>query len=136
MNKYNYTKAVPGEKPLAVDHNQMTQIINAVAASLHIQGLVDSSGFHTRRQPIIERTRLAYCKEDAPAGLIIDCYLDTDLVGEEVEVTCNIAQAGANLGDATPLLITGDPIVVTIINNIWYCTSLFNPAKECTCVEP
>lgn len=132
----DFIEAKIGEKPNAKDHNKLTGLVAGIASGLHIQGYSDSSGFHSRRTPKAKVNRLAYCKDDAAAGVEIDCYLDTDLLGEIVTVTCNIAQGGADLVAATPLLVTGDPIIVTKVDSVWYCTGLFNPSKECTCVIP
>ncbi len=137
MNKYNYTKAVPGQRPVALDHNQMTQVINAVVASLHIDGIIDSSGFHTKRQVSFTKQliRKAFCKNDAGAGNTIDCYLDEDATGQEVTVNCSIAQGGTNLNTCLPLLANGDLIFVTPIGNEWWCLQTFNYSKECDCYE-
>lgn len=136
MNKPELRPASEGQRPSASEYNKLIKLVAGLCNSLHIQGYVDSTGFHTRRTPTKKVNRLAYCKDDAGAGIEIDCYLDTDLVGEQITVTCNIAQNGADLDDATPFLVTSDPIIVTEIDGVWYCTGLFNPSKECVCVEP
>ena len=50
--------------------------------------------------------RRAFCKEDAPFGTVIDCYLDIDDTGEEIEVTITIT-GGSHLKYAAPLLVDG-----------------------------
>lgn len=135
MNKPTFKEAKPGQRPSASEHNKLTSLIAAVANSLHIQGYADSSGFHTRRSPT-SCIRKAYCKDDAGVTNMLDCYLDVDINGTEISVACSIAQGGTALNAAVPLLLTGDLIFVRQIGGVWYCTDVFNPFKECTCVEP
>jgi len=89
------------------------------------------------RQTNADRTRIAYCKEDAGVGNVITCYLDKDETGTEIAVHCSIAQGGTALNAAVPRLKGGDMIFVQKIydgtDDFWYCETLFNPSVYCVC---
>jgi len=80
--------------------------------------------------------RKAYPIADAGLGKTIDCYLDTDLTGEEVEVNCSIF-GGSDLNEASPLLEKeADPIFISAIGDEWWCVSPFDVTEECECTTP
>jgi len=89
------------------------------------------------RQYNSDRTRIAYCKDDAGAATTIDCYLDTDATGTQITVYCSVAQGGANLNVSVPRLKDGDAIFVQKIydgtNDYWYATQIFQPSEDCVC---
>ncbi|KKM21302.1 hypothetical protein LCGC14_1636750, partial [marine sediment metagenome] len=103
-----------------------------MARSLVTDGIMDSTGFLTRR-PIAATNpvRLAYCKVAAGASTSIVCYLDTDTTGLEITVECTIIPA-ANLNAALPLLAIGSELKVTKINGTWKCVPHFWKADICT----
>jgi len=85
-----------------------------------------------------DRTRIAYCKDDAGLGDTIDCYLDKDTTGTEITVHFHVSQGGGDLSGAGARLKDGDPILVQRIfdgtNNYWYCLgSPFMPGLYCIC---
>jgi len=93
------------------------------------------------RQYNSDRTRMAYCKNDAGTGKTITCFLDTDTVGTEITVHCSIARGGTNLNEAIPLLKDGDPIFVQKINDgtndYWRCVGVpFMLKENCLCTPP
>ena len=76
-------------------------------------------------------SRIAYCKYNADNSSTIDCYLDTDLTGDLVTVTCLI-NGGNRLDRAVPFLALGDSIIVTSISGSWHCVTNFAAAEEYT----
>ena len=125
-----------GQRPSASAQNQLISSVNSVAASNHIQGFVDSTGFHTRRSPInfpIE-VRLAFCRSDAPGTTWIECYLDFDTIGERVTVECSIAGGGV-LNNAEPRLTDGLPLPVFEVDGTWYSLFPFQATEDCECTD-
>jgi len=110
------------------------RIYNSVKPVYQIRQAMDERErgyFHTNQ--IIGPIRIAYCKENAPADATIDCYLDTDATGEEVTVTCHIAQGGTALNAAAPRLADGDIIMVMNVEGTWRCLTTFDIDEECEC---
>lgn len=88
------------------------------------------------RQANADRTRIAYCKDDAGEDDTIDCYLDQDDDGTVISVTCSIT-GGSALDESIPRLAIGDMIFVTKIGATWYCTgTIFTTTEECVCEAP
>lgn len=75
--------------------------------------------------------RHAYCKTAAGAGNTIQCYLDTDSIGTEITVNCDLFEA-TNLSDSLPLLTDGKRIPVFQISNAWYCLWWFIGTEDCS----
>ncbi len=73
----------------------------------------------------------AYCKDNASTGSTIDCYLDTDTTGEEIEVNC-ILFATSDLQDCAPLLVDSQLILVEKIGAAWWCVWWFNNTIICS----
>ena len=126
-----------GQRPSASEQNRLIDAANSILSSNHIQGLLDSTGFHTRRTPVDitglpGAVRLAYCKDDAGAATVIDCYLDVDTTGEVIEVECDIA-GGGNLNSATPRLTDGLIMPVVEIDDVWYSLFPFQAKEDCEC---
>ena len=69
--------------------------------------------------------RIAYVRITPTDSNIVDVYLDTDITGEEVSVTCSITD-GNDLNQAWPHLTTGDQIFVAKIGGTWYCLTVFH----------
>ena len=85
-------------------------------------------------RPAYNFTHLAYCAEDSGLGNEIDAYLDTDLTGTLITVTCSIAAGGTDLNEATPRLAEGDLMFVQKIQGVWRCTGApFMFTKVCAC---
>ncbi len=125
-----------GQQPSASGHNRLIDDVNSMAASGHIQGYRDSTGFHTRQTPVdfpIE-VRLAYCRSDAPGTTWIEGYLDTDETGERITIECSIA-GGGNLNTATPRLTNGLPMAVVEIGGTWYSLFPFQIVEDCECTD-
>jgi len=137
MDAPRFKKAIIGQLPSAGEHNRLADTVNNLANSLHIEGIQDSTGFHTRRSPInIAGTpRIAYVKTAPGAVDTVDCFLDEDTVGEEVTVTCFIAQGGGALNAALPRLADGDGIMVSLIDEKYRCLTTFTPSEDCECYE-
>ena len=76
--------------------------------------------------------RIAYVKTTPGADTTVDCYLDTDVTGEEIEVTCSIAGLGV-LNAALPRISDGDLIFVANISGTWYCLTVFQESEDCVC---
>ena len=74
--------------------------------------------------------RHAYCKTAAGAGNTIVCYLDTNLTGEEVTVTCHLFES-ASLSSCVPLLTAGKVIPVYRAGDYWYCLWWFSGTENC-----
>ena len=72
----------------------------------------------------------AYCKADAGTGTTIVCYLDTDLIGDEITVDCDISN-GIDLNAATRRLKLGDRLMVVNIAGTWYSNEGFQKTKVC-----
>ena len=130
-------KVRPGQRPSASEQNRLIDAATSMLSSNHIQGFVDSTGFHTRRTPIdiaklAGAVRLAYCKTDAGAATTIVCYLDTDATGAEITVECDIA-GGGNLNAATPRLTDGLAMPVVDIDGTWYSLFPFQATEDCDC---
>lgn len=120
-----------GQQPSASEYNRLADAVNSLLQSTDVQYFKDSTGVHVRRQPVgslAGDVRIAYVKTFPGAGTDVDCYLDIDITGEDVTVTCNISN-GSNLNQAMPMLAPGDIIIVTRLDDTWYCTALFNGAK-------
>lgn len=84
----------------------------------------------------VSSVRLAYPVDDAGAGTTINCYLDTNLTGTVVTVSCSIF-GGSDLNEASPLLNNdGNPIFVRSIGGMFWCVSLFDVVEECGCTTP
>jgi len=73
----------------------------------------------------------AFCKEDAPEGLIVRATLDS-INGEEINVHCEIMGSLENesLNSAIPRIENGDPIYVYNDGEKWNCTTLFNQSTS------
>jgi len=86
------------------------------------------------RQANADRSRIAYCKNDAGASDEIACYLDTDGTGTEVTVKCNISGGGDHyLNVAVRRLADGDPILVQKIGDDWSAQEGFQTSEDCDC---
>jgi hypothetical protein len=73
----------------------------------------------------------AFCAEDAPAGNVILCYLDSYGSGSMVSVVCNIVGqinvlTDGGLNSSVPRLKNRDEIIVVLLDGVYYCTALFN----------
>lgn len=90
-------------------------------AQRRVRGNVASGGHGMRH---------AYCKTNADAGFSIQCYLDTNLTGEEITVYCNTFEATA-LSGCVPLLTIGRVIPVYKIGEYWFCAWWFSGTEEC-----
>ena len=121
-----------GQRPSASEHNKLIDLVNSMQLSSHIQGFVDSSGVHTRRSPVAKEIKIAYCKDDAGAATVIDCYLDDDITGAVIEVVCYIAGEGS-LNDAIPRLAIGLPMAVFSLHGIWHSLFPFQGGEDCEC---
>lgn len=74
---------------------------------------------------------------DAGGDNTIDCYLDTDITGELVEVEFDISRGGTALNAVVARLEIGDPIVVWQDGTTWRCVgSPFSPSRNCVCTPP
>ena len=82
------------------------------------------------RQYNADRPRIAYCTEDAPDDDNIACVLDV-AGGTAIDVYCYVSGSGPNLCYATPLLKSGDALMVTKVfdgtNDYWRCLTTFSP---------
>lgn len=91
------------------------------------------------RQANADRTRIAYCIGNAPAGTTIACRLDDSATGTGITVHCSIMN-GSNLNEALPRLEAGKWIMVTKIfdgtNDYWRCLSIFQGSEDCDCFTP
>ena len=80
----------------------------------------------------------AFCAEDAPAGNVIQCYLDFYGNDNPVFVVCNIAgqiniSIDGGLNSSVPRLKEKDEIIVVLIDGVYYCTALFNLSTIFNC---
>lgn len=82
------------------------------------------------RYPLLCPIHKAYCKTNASAATTIDCYLDVDETGPEIEVHCNVF-GGGYLDSAFPELFDGDMIKVQKDGDEWWCIWWFNGYIEC-----
>ncbi len=88
---------------------------------------------HKDRSDEAVEIRLAYCKTDAGAATVIDCYLDVDDPESDViEVVCDIA-GGGNLNSATPRLTISLIMPVVEIDDVWYSLFPFQATEDCEC---
>lgn len=128
------------DKLSASQYNRLVTQVEALANSLGQNVFVDGSGILIRRaiQPSVIGVRKAFCKEDAGEGNTIAAYLDTDETGQEVTVTCTIAN-GSDLNEAVPVLTDGLEIPVhrDIVEGevVWKCYWPFEGSKDCVCVQ-
>jgi len=74
--------------------------------------------------------RKAYASAAAGASGTIACYLDTDGVGDTVDVVCEVA-GGTNLNAALPRLADGDMIHVYNDNGTWRSIMTFQASGDC-----
>jgi len=77
------------------------------------------------RQANADRSRLAFCKDNAGATTSIDCYLDVDGDGTVVSVKGNSSPKDTNLDQCIRKLKDGDPILVQKISADWYAIEGF-----------
>lgn len=73
---------------------------------------------------------IAFCKQYAPSGNNIPCYLDVNESGDEILVYC-IISGGTRLNRCTPYLTTGMPLLVKKglygdNPDVWWCTFPFH----------
>ena len=133
-----YKHYLKGEKLKAKDYNSIVAAVEKVVASMLGNGLMDVTGLQTRRIPskadVSSNTlRKAYCKDDAGAATTIDCFLDVDTTGPEIEVNFEIA-GGGNTNAAIPRLSDGDLIWVTQDSDgDWHCVTTLQASEDCVC---
>ncbi len=53
MNRETFKHFKKGDRPSAKEYNRLVDAVSKHSSSLHVQGLVDSSGSHTRRLPSV-----------------------------------------------------------------------------------
>jgi hypothetical protein len=74
--------------------------------------------------------RKGFASTAAPASGTIACYLDTDGVGDTVNVVCEVA-GGTNLNAALPRLADGTMISVWNDNGTWRSVMTFQASGDC-----
>ena len=125
------------------DFNRHRMIANKIASSLPMNGLIDSTGLHTRRQAVggISKDgtiRRARTRAAAGAGATIACNLfevngTTEITsGDESNITVNCEICGGSaLNAAVPRLANNDEIAVYKQGGSWYCTTVFQTSQDC-----
>jgi len=130
-----------GQRISAREYNRRGRALQQVCRSLPSNSVTDSSGVHTRRVlfPASGGHTLhrAFLKLNASVDNTIDCYLDTDITGEVVEVEFDISRGGTAMNAVIARLIIGDPIVVWQDGATWRCIGTpFIPVRNCVCTPP
>jgi len=75
MNKPEFKIAEVGQRPFASEHNKITRLVSGLCNSLHIQGFCDSTGFHTRRTPIVSVPHTLFrVVSEAVGDGVYNCY--------------------------------------------------------------
>lgn len=135
------------DKVSASEYNQLVGLVEKMSRSLMSAGIVDSTGFTTRRPPVstickreIGIVRRAKTTENAPAATHINANLyDEDGVEQtsgpesNLDIYCSI-MGGVDLEDAVPRLVSGSDIFVSKLPlsssvDRWYCVTIFNKVK-------
>lgn len=65
----------------------------------------------------------------------ISCYVDTDGVGNPVDVNVEII-GGGSLEDAIPILADGTRFYAEKVGSNYYSTTIFHGSDECVCEDP
>ena len=77
------------------------------------------------------RIRKAFASVAAGASGTIACYLDTDGVGDTVDVVCEVADGETDLNSAVPRLRDGDMIHVYFDVDTWRSIMTFQASGPC-----
>lgn len=95
---------------------------NAVKERM-LTAIEKSSGSNLRR---------AFVKTTPGATTTLECFLDIDATGTEVNVECTV-YGGGNLDEAHPTFIDGDPLWVAfnVIANEWQNVTRIDGSEEC-----
>lgn len=148
MNRPIFKHFRKGEQPSAQEYNRLVDAAAAIASSLHIQGYSDSTGFHTRRAPILPSaggTEVRSAKIQAGGvpsnntGPFI-CKL-IDAGGSEVGAAIDVwpcGHLGSNNfdGDVHPAYTANAYMAVYLdLDDKWYTTHTFEDTVDCICTE-
>lgn len=117
---------------IADEWNALVAMVENMYRSSMTDGIIDSTGFHPRRRPIASSSgiRWAFCKNNAGSGSTIACYLDTNIVGEEITVHCDLITA-TNLSDCFPTLEIGQRMPVAKEGDTWRSLWWFQGNEAC-----
>ena len=112
---------------------ERVNLLSKIHSSGSVTARLGAEGLSIRGQAISAATQIrkAYAKVAAGAGTTIVCYLDTDITGEEITVTCEIV-GGTALNSAIPRLAISDMITVWKDSNTWRSIMTFQASQDCT----
>jgi len=80
MDKKPFTHFRKGQRLSASEYNRLTDIASGLVRSLHTLGFADSTGFHTRRQPVPSLStyiKIFAVQSEAAGDGVYDCYEQT-----------------------------------------------------------
>lgn len=143
MKNPSFRRARRGERLSAKEYNRLVSTVVANAGALHSQGYSDSTGFHTRRFPMVPGTKVRSAKVQVggvPSNNTgpFTCKLIDALgaeTGDAIEVwPCGHLGNNNFDGDVHPAYTANAFMAVFFdLDGKWYTTHTFEDTVDCTC---